>query len=210
MRTDGEQFNPTQWRWILGYTTSWRSLANGYIEHTMIHQLFVVCSWRSAAEGVRWHNKIVRESTATYQNKTTLSTIDDPMLLYGNVNIEWICVYLQMKGQVEIVRHDIIDKANRNRQEQKAKNFPIILNLVSKVPAVPSQWMNELGGQRTNERLPLLNHNLLSLQSTRSINQNSIKETNHVLSFDIPRWRNIFIACFTWRTHKHWYADGPH
>lgn len=70
------------------------------------------------------------------------------MLLYGNVNIEWNFAYLQMKkGQVEIVRHDI-DKANRNRQEQKAKNFPIILNLVSKVPAVP---MNEWTWRTTNE-----------------------------------------------------------
>lgn len=152
MRTDGEQSNPTQMEvdtWIHDFVA-----VSGYIEHKMIHQLFVVCSWRSAAAGVRrWHNKIVRESIATYQNKTTLSSIDDQMLLYGNVNIERIFVYLQMKkGQVEIVRHDI-DKANRNRQEQKAKNFSIILNLVSKVAAVP---MNEWTWRTTNVFLCLI------------------------------------------------------
>lgn len=33
----------------------------------------------------------------------------------------------------------------------------------------------------------------LSFQNTRSINQNSIRKTNHVLSFGIPWWRNFHI-----------------
>lgn len=53
----------------------------------------------------------------------------------------------------------------------------------------------------------------LSVLNTRSINQNSIKETNHVLSFGIPRWRNFhrtLISLICTREHQPSYSRSAH
>lgn len=65
--------------------------------------------------------------------------------------------------------------------------------------------------------LPVLDHHLhnnllfLSFQSTRPINQNSIKKTNHVLSFGIPWWRNFqanYLALSMLVVPRIWFCSG--